>query len=258
MARSPGVPASAAWLRRAGRLFVDNQRLLVLSCAIRLVEAALVLPLSVLARPTLRLFDYARDLADLPHRTLELHRAGAAVSTLAVAAFVLLAIALADAVLRAVLIASFGKGRLDLRPTVAAVAWLAALYGVVSAVDIGLAALWDSGAAALALPAALVVSIPTFYADYAIVRDGRTALQGVVASVATSRRAPRATLFTFVALFALFQVEGAIFVQPLFDSTAIFPGFLVGLLLADGVLRFAGDCALLAIYEPAGARAPAP
>jgi hypothetical protein len=259
MIRSPGARSSAAWVRRAVRLFADNQRLLLFACAIRLLEAAAVVPLTLVARDAFRADDLARDLADVSSRTLHLLGIGAGAATAITIAGVWLAITLVDAVLRGGLITSFRSARLTLRPPGRVVASLALFYGASYAVQLGIGALArDDRLRGLALPAAIVVAVPTLYADYAIVLDRTPLLHALAASARTVRRALVPTVAVLALIFTVNQIELSVFVDPLDSATHLLPGFLIGVLLTDAIRQFALDCSLIAAYKPDLQREPEP
>jgi hypothetical protein len=252
MIRGPGARSSAAWLRRAARLFADNQRLLLFACVIRVIEAALAVPLTLVARSSLRADDLARDVSDVPSRSVHLLGAGVDGATAVTLAGVWLAIVLADAWLRGALIASFRSVRLTLRPPARVFGSLALVYGATNAAGLGIVALArDDSLRGLALPATVLVAVPTLYADYAIVLDRLSPLAALAASVRTARHAALATFTVFVVLIIVVQeIESSVFIDPLDAATHALPGFLVGMLLADGIRQFALDCSLLAVYKP--------
>jgi len=252
MIRSPGARSSAAWIRRAVRLFADNQRLLLFACAIRLLEAAAVVPLTLVARDAFRGDDLARDVADLPSRSVHLLGAGVDAATAATLAGVWLATTLVDAFLRGGLITSFRSARLTLRPPGRVVASLALVYGITYAAGLGITALGrDDSLRGLALPATVLLAVPTLYADYAIVLDRLSPLAAFAASARTVRSALLPTVTAIVVLIVtVVAIESAIFVDPLDSATHLLPGFLVGVLLTDAIRQFALDCSLIAAYKP--------
>ena len=258
MIRGPGARSTAAWVRRAARLFADNQRLLLFACVIRLLKAAAVVPLALVARDAFRADDVARDVADLPTRSADLLAAGVDAATAVALVGVWIAITLLDAFLRGGLIASFRSARLTLRPPARVVVSLALVYGATYAAGLGIVALGrDDSLRGLTLPATLLLAVPTLYADYAIVLDRMSPLAALAASARTVRSALLPTIVVFVVLIvAVVEIESSVFVDPLDSATHLLPGFLVGVLLTDAIQQFALDCSLLAAYKPDLEREP--
>lgn len=262
MARGTGgAPIYAAWLAHAGRLIASNQRLLGYPIAIRAISAGLFVLVAVASRPDLGFTRYARDAVAPDDRLVDLLSVPLPGSWLAAIVAYFIGSVLAEAALAGTFIAAVRDGRADWRIGWPAYANLVLFYAVTNAIGLGLVAYAGSHYAdVLALLVLLIVTAwPTVYADYAIVLERRSVIAGAIRSFRVASVRWRETLTLLVAVNLIGVLAGGTLTQQLLDANGVFPPFFLAVLLVDGMIRYCGDCAGIAVLlEAAPSTAPTP
>jgi hypothetical protein len=237
---SAGVPAVARWARQAGRLIADNQPLLLFPVVGSALTALLVIPLVVATRPATDFDTVARDAVFRDERVVHLLDVRPGAAGWAALAFLFVATAATRAWLGGAFIRSLDAGSLRWSAGARTSARLFAIY-VVS----DLFGLLAGGALGLIV---VMVSFVLFgYADYVIVFEGRRPVDSVRRSVEAVTHAPLPTLIVFVAVFLAETLVYGLFEVPIHDADHVQPLLFAALLLVDGLLAYAWDCALIAV-----------
>jgi hypothetical protein len=244
---SAGAPAYGAWLRRAGRLIVRNQRLVMFPFALRLVQAVAIIPLVVTTRAVVTFGVYARD-AVTPEDRIAAVVTGSAADVRLGLVVLFGATVLATAWLSGAFVVSIREGRVLFWPGRVVFANLVVVYALVMTIEVGLAAIAaHPRTASWYLPVALVAAAPMFYADYAVVLERRSWWSAIARSVQLCTRRPGATLTVFAASLVAGGVESAVFITPVTNDTGVFPPFFLVVLLVDALVQYAGDCGLIGV-----------
>jgi hypothetical protein len=250
MARgSGGGPAYALWLAHAGRLIASNQRLLGFPIALRVCDAVLLAPVTLANRPNATFAAYAKDAVQPEKTIVDLLKAPLDGREQAAVTLYLIGVVLTQAWLAGAFITSVRDGGVRWHPGWHAFANLVVLYAVSEALGLGLTAYIDSHYAQflVILTIVLVTSWPLIYADYVIVMEGRNAGSAVVRSFRLATYRWRETLTLLAAVTIIAQLVEGTLAQQVIDADSVFPPFLAAVFCVDGLIRYCGDCAGIAL-----------
>jgi hypothetical protein len=258
MARgSGGGPAYALWLAHAGRLIATNQRLLGFPIAIPVTAALLLAPVTLTSNSDATFTTFAKDAVQPEKTIVDLLNVPLEAKVQAAVSFYLVGVVLTQAWLAGAFIASVRDGVLRWHAGWHAFANLVVLYAVSEALTLALAAYADSHYAnfGILLLAVFATAWPLVYADYVIVMEGRNVAASVMRSLRLATARWRETLSLLAAVNIVAVVVGGTLAQQILDADGVFPPFLGAVLCVDGLIRYCGDCAGIALVADS---APAP
>jgi len=262
VARGPvrALGTTGAWLERAGRIIASNQRLLVFPVVLQIAGALLLLPVTLASHSVVTFDVYARDASDADGRFADLIRASStSAGTFVAMAVTVLLSALCTAWLVGAFIRSLGEGDIHWWPG-RAFAPLTVIYVLSGLISVGISLIANADSSGgLALLTILLVSVPFFFADYAIVLEDRGVAGGIGRSGRIWLRRPGQCLMALTAFLIIGQVlVGSLFVHRIADADGVFPGFFGAQLLVQALIAYVSDCVLIALLletpdEPATA-----
>jgi hypothetical protein len=262
VARGPvrALGTTGAWLERAGRIIASNQRLLVFPVVLQIAGALLLLPVTLASHSAITFDVYARDASDADGRFSDLIRASStSTGTFVAMAVTVVLTALCTAWLAGSFIRSLGEGDVVWWPG-RAFAPLTVVYLLSALISVGIALIADTDSSGgLALLTLIVVSVPFFYADYAIVLEERGVAGGIGRSGRVWLRRPAQSLMALATFLIVGQLVYSLFVQRILEADGVFPGFFGAQLLVQALVAYVSDCVLIALLlETPDAPATAP
>ena len=248
------------WLLLTGRLLRSNERLLLLPILAAAVDAALSLPLLASLDDRLpSLLAFTREVLEQARLADVLDDPSAAgARTLVVLGGYVAASALVGGILDAVFLRSLRSDRppagepLMRRPEPALVRRLVGWQLGLSIVLLGALMLLPRG---VWLLAQIAIELPTLFVEYAVVFEGLSVGAAVARSARFVRGAlGRSILAWFAILFAQLALYDLLY-GGLRGADGVWAPYVVAVVLALGLMRYAVDCVLVALFAD---RAPLP
>jgi hypothetical protein len=151
--------------------------------------------------------------------------------------------------LRACYLIALGEGRYSWQAPRAAIVQLTLLSLLVELLGIGLSALTDHGQGGIAQLVFLVSTPITLFADYAIVYDGVSVVEGMRRSLRMFRVRPRESILATLVVLLVVVLVGAAFMRGFTDSSHVQPTYLGAWELVGALLQFAIDVVLITLYR---------
>jgi hypothetical protein len=151
--------------------------------------------------------------------------------------------------LRACYLIALGDGRYSWKAPRQAIVQLTLYSLIVELLGLGLSGLADNGQEGVSLLILLASTPVTFFADYAIVFDGVSVVEGLRRSLRMFRVRPRESVLAMLIVLIVSILLAAAFTHGFTDSSHVQPTYLGAWELVGALLVFVTDVVLIALYR---------